>query len=147
MAVRAAASTAEVRSALVPLLAAPVNERGRIVVDALEVFVSDVRHPVDHEIYLDLLGAPATSDIEWTIDYKRGDPLYGEARARMAVTAAQLAVRLDAEVCLCHELDLAVMRRRAGVLELYSWFPEWSIPEVQAALTGPWRLTDDEGRL
>lgn len=146
MAIRATASSAEIQQALSGVLNAP-SEDGKVARGALTAGVRELQHPITQDVYAELLGFPATVGVTWWIDNKTGDQAYGDARTRLALAAPAVATQIDAEACLTHQLDRVVMRRRAGVLVLYSWFPEWHDPEIQAALPGPWEMTEDPGRL
>jgi hypothetical protein len=144
MAIRADAAAAELPQVLSEMLDAPV-ENGDVTRGTLSVNIDDLEHPVSKEVFADILGVPATAGVDWWVDDKARDP--ADARILLAHTAPAFAARIDAEACLTYQLDQVVMRRRAGVLVLYSWFPEWHDPEIQAALPGPWEMTDDPGLL
>ena len=146
MAVRSAHALPDVVAAVAEVLDAPVSG-ATVVSDGLQALVATVEHPVTAETYAEILGMPATCRVLWSVENKTGEEVFTQGRRRLAVAAAQLAVRLDAEACLTFELEKVVMRRRGGVLTLHSWFPEWSEATVQAALPQPFELTDDAGRL
>lgn len=146
MAIRSTTSSSELDSTLSVVLGAP-SENGAVTLDAITAKVREIDHPITREICAELLGREATAEVDWWIDNKAGDAPYGDARRRLALAAPAVATQIDAEACLTYQLDQVVMRRRAGVLVLYSWFPEWHDPEIQAALPGPWEMTEDPGRL
>lgn len=145
MALRSQHPLDEVEQAARGVLGVPSHD-GEPVAGALRVAVRDVDHPVTAEVYRDLLGEPASCRVLWYVENKGDEEAYGTARRLMAVSAAELARRLDAEATLTFQLDRVVMRRQRGSLSLYRWFPEWQDPDVQSALREPFVLTDDDGR-
>lgn len=146
MAVRTVVSVEDIVGALATLLGTdPVD--GRITIGALSVDIDVPDHPVTRSVLDDLLTAPGTCFVDWWIEDKGDAADYERARLLLARAAPALARELDAEACLTFQLDLALMRRRDGALELFSWFRPWGIAEVQESLEDPWTLVQDDGRL
>lgn len=134
----------EVRTASAALIEALALGPGMLRAD-----VHDVDHPVTAEVYAELLGgAPATCRVMLSVENKTEDEAqYLAARGAMAVLAAQVAHRTDADACLTFQLDRVVMRRRDGRLELLDWFPQWAEPDVLARVPQPYVVTSEDGRL
>lgn len=124
-----------------------VPRDGALVRGALSAVVATVDHPVTAQTYGELLGRPATVRVLFSVENKGEEGAYRDGRRRLAVVAAELAVRLEAEACLTFQLDRVVMRRTGGELVLYDWFPEWSEVEVRDAVPSPVRMTDESGDL
>lgn len=145
MALATAAGVDDVRGVLADVLGVPRD--GDLVRGTLRGLVADVDHPVTAATYGELLGRPAAARVVLSVENKTDELAYREGRRRLAVVAADLAGRLDAEACLTFQLDRVVMRRTGGELVLYSWFPEWADPDVRASITAPVRVTDEPGDL
>jgi hypothetical protein len=120
---------------------APVGA-GRFEVGALEITVAEIDHPIIQEISDKLLGRRATLRVLFDLDNKAEPAAYHEADKLMLLTAARLAVDLDAEACLSFQGEQVEMRRRSGELLIYMATGTWHYPEVLAALPQPWTATD-----
>lgn len=151
MALAAAASVETVSDVLADVLGVPRD--GALVRGTLRAVVATVEHPVPAETYSELLGRPATARVLFSVENKTDEAAYREGRLRLAVVAADLAVRLDAEACLTFQLDRVAMRRTGGQLVLVDWFPEWTEPDVRSAVEAlgppspPTRVTSGSGEL
>jgi hypothetical protein len=120
--------------------------RDRLALPGLTITVREVDHPVSAEVLAEQLGVPATARVRLGVDDTADDDTYAAARSRMAVLAARLSVEADAEACLTFEVEHALLRRHAGVLTVYDWFPEWASPQVLDALPRPWVVSSDDVR-
>jgi hypothetical protein len=126
---------------------ADVESNGRFHAGALTVQVRRVDHPITAEVLADVLGMPANVEVWFAIDNKSAELSYVAARAAMTVAAAQLAVLADAEAALLYEYERVLMRRVAGELTVFDWWPEWSAPAVRARFPAPWTITSETGQL
>jgi len=98
-----------------------------------------------HEMWLEFLGCPATTEIGYTFDAKTDWDAYQVAKDVMAVSAAQLVERVDAVAAtLLFEIDKVLMRRAGGRLYLVKeQFGLWENPAILAKIPGPYEFRDD----
>lgn len=102
--------------------------------------------PLAH-FYEEVLGLPATLQVDWLLDHKADDPeWWHEARQTMGIAAAQLAERMDADAVLTLGLEQILFTRLDGVLTVHDWFPEFVGPDAIARLPVH-RLAADPGNL
>jgi hypothetical protein len=126
---------------------AAVDSDGRIHAGALTVHVRPVEHPITAEVLAEVLGMPANIQVGFAVNNKSDEPSYERAKAAMTVAAARLAVLADSEATLLYEHDHVFMRRAAGELILFDWWPQWSEPAIRAQLPVPWIMTSESGQL
>ena len=97
-----------------------------------------------HEIWLEFLGHPGTTEIGYTLDLKTDWDQYQVAETVMAVSVAQLVERVDAVAVLSFQLGRVYMRRAGGTLYLIAGhFNPWENPDVLAKIPGPYEFRDD----
>ena len=80
------------------------------------------------------LGAVPTVDMWLAVDDRAEYEEFVDAERRALALAVQIAVECDATACLTFETGGVMMRRRSGVVVLYSSWPQWSDPELIARL-------------
>jgi hypothetical protein len=103
--------------------------------------------PWQRETYQENWGIDVNTVVSFGLGYKFDEDNFRAARRLLSVSAARLADALDTDAGLSYELDQKMFHRQAGVLHLYTWWPEWTLPEVLEQLPAPYELTDDPGQL
>ncbi|MDR1264614.1 MAG: hypothetical protein LBK42_03355 [Propionibacteriaceae bacterium] len=95
------------------------------------------------KMYTKEFGAPATTEVFYSINFKVDEGDIEQAASTMLVSAAQLADRMDASAVLFFETGPVIMRRVDGVLYLSEEW--WNDPDVVARLPGEPVFRDDLG--
>ncbi|MDR1264615.1 MAG: hypothetical protein LBK42_03360 [Propionibacteriaceae bacterium] len=113
----------------------------------ISVYDGESRDEATKKMYTKEFGAPATTAVNYALNYKVDEGDIEQAEFTMLVSAAQLAERMDASAVLFFETGPVVMRRVDGVLYLSEKWRVLRGTDVVSRLPGEPVFRDDLGIL
>ena len=135
--IRSTYSTEQVRTKLLTILGVQNLTEVPQRWPALEISVryeTEITYPPGREMYIEELGAMATTQVYYSVDNKiKDDDEFIRAEAVMFVSVAELVERVDATAVFSFESGLVIMRRVNAVMHLSERWP-WEVPDVLARL-------------